>query len=131
MSPETAAESAMARILVIDDDPRIRRIIQRTLEEEGFVVETASDGQQGVARATSTCPTIIVLDLHLPVLDGAAVVDRLRAVYGEPPPTVLITADDRPEEQVRRTGAYAYLQKPFDLEDLVATVHRGLQMRPG
>jgi len=131
MSTEAAGDGVTARILVIDDDRRIRQMIQWALEEEGFVVETAADGQQGLEQATSTRPALIVLDLHLPVLDGAAVADRLHAAGGEPPPIVLITADDRPEERARRVGASAYLRKPFNLDDLVATVRRGLHVQSG
>ena len=129
MSTEAAGDLTKARILVIDDDLRTRQMIKWALEKEEFTVETAVDGEQGLERATSTRSTLILLDMHLPVLDGAAVTDRLRAVYGEPPPIILITADDRPEEGTRRVGAVAYLRKPFDLDDLVAMVRRGLQVQ--
>ena len=131
MSPDAAGDVATARILVIDDDRRILKIIRSALEEEGYVVEAAVDGQQGLERAIRTRPALIVLDLHLPVIDGAAVADGLRALAGERPPIVLITADDRPEEQARRVGAYAYLRKPFELDDLVTVVQRGLNMGSG
>ena len=131
MTTEVPRDSARGSILVVDDDRRIRELIQWALEEEGFVVETAVDGLQGLEAATRTCPALIVLDMHLPVIDGAGVADGLRAAHGDPPPIVLITADDRPVERARRVGAYAYLQKPFDVDELLATVRRGLRLRSG
>jgi DNA-binding response OmpR family regulator len=125
MATETAAH-----ILVVDDDWQTRRLIRWALEEEGFVVETASDGQQALERATSARPALVVLDMRLPLVDGTAVADGLRSSLKVPPPIVLITADDRPAEKARRVGAYAYLEKPFELDDLVATVRRGLRARP-
>ncbi|HTE83117.1 MAG TPA: response regulator transcription factor [Dehalococcoidia bacterium] len=121
-----ASDSAGTAILVVDDDLRTRQAIQWALEDEGFVVDTAADGRQGLERAAKSCPALVVLDMMLPIVDGAAVADGLRAIHGKPPPIVLVTADDRPEEKARRVGAYAYLRKPFDLDDLIATVRRGL-----
>jgi DNA-binding response OmpR family regulator len=131
MSTESAAEPATAFILVVDDDPRIRQAIRWALEEEGFVVETAADGRQAPERAVGVRPALVVLDMRLPVVDGATVADGLRAAYGEPPPIILITADDRAEEKARRVGAYAHLPKPFDLDELIATIQRGLHARQG
>jgi DNA-binding response OmpR family regulator len=113
-------------ILVIDDDPRTRQTIRWALEYEGFVVDTAADGKQGLERAAIDRPALVVLDMRLPVADGATVADGLREMQGRTPPIVLVTADDHPEEKARRVGAYAYLRKPFDLDDLVAAVRRGL-----
>jgi DNA-binding response OmpR family regulator len=114
-------------ILVVDDDLRTREAIRLTLEEEGFEVETASDGGQALQQARSRRPALVVLDMRLPVADGAAVAGGLRAMLGEPPPILLITADDRGESKARRIGAYAFLPKPFDLEDLLALIRLGLQ----
>jgi two-component system response regulator MprA len=126
---ETPYGSATIRILVIDDDARIRQMIRLALEVEGFVVDTAADGQQGLEQASRSRPAAVVLDMHLPVVDGAAVADGLRALDGERLPIVLITADDRPEERARRVGAYACLRKPFDLDDLITAIRRGLNAR--
>jgi DNA-binding response OmpR family regulator len=128
-SPQTTEDLAARRILIIDDDPRIRQMIQLALEEEGFAIETAADGQQGLERASRTRPALIVLDMNLPVIDGAVVADRLQLVHREPPPIILITADDRPEQRARRVGACGYLRKPFDLHDLVSLIHRGLRVQ--
>jgi DNA-binding response OmpR family regulator len=125
-SPRAPEAPPAVCILVIDDDLRIRQMIQWALQEEGLKVETAGDGQQGIERAMAIDPALVVLDLGLPLLDGAAVADKLRAASRQPPAILLITASDRPQEWARRLGAYAYLRKPFDVDDLVAAVFRGL-----
>jgi DNA-binding response OmpR family regulator len=114
-------------ILVVDDDRRIREIIQWALEEEGFVVETAADGEQALERAAHHQPALVVLDLVLPFRGGEAVSDWLRATYGEDCPILVITADRQAAEKARRIRAFAYLTKPFDVDDLAATVRRGLE----
>lgn len=130
MSTDATGDLAHPVILVVDDDPHVRQTIQLALEEEGFVVETAADGQHGLERAISSRPALVVLDMRLPLVDGTAVADGLRSAFGVPPHIILITADDRPAEKSRRVGAFAYLEKPFELDDLIATVRRGLRARP-
>jgi CheY-like chemotaxis protein len=120
------ADLSIAPILVVDDDAGTRMTIQWALEDAGFVVETALDGRQALEQIASSRPALVVLDIRLPIADGTAVADGLRQSYGIPPPIVLVTGDDRAEEKARRVGAYAYLLKPFDLDDLVSVVRRGL-----
>ena len=72
------ASQPAAPILVVDDDWQTRRLLRWALEEEGFVVETAADGGQALELARRTRPALVVLDMRLPVLDGAAVEARVR-----------------------------------------------------
>jgi two-component system response regulator MprA len=127
---QAAPGPADAPVLVVEDDRRTRETIRWVLEDAGFVVETAADGRRALERATSARPAVIVLDMMLPIQDGAAVADGLRAAYGEPPPILLLTADGRPQQKARRLGAYAYLSKPFEVDDLIAAVRRGLGAPP-
>jgi DNA-binding response OmpR family regulator len=130
MSTEAAGDLAPPVILVVDDDPRIRQTIQWALGEEGFAIETAANGRTALERAIRARPALIVLDMRMPLVDGIAFADGLRRAFSEPPPIVLITGDDRPADKARRVGAYAYLPKPFELDDLVATIRRGVRARP-
>jgi DNA-binding response OmpR family regulator len=116
-----------APILVVDDDSHLREAIRDTLEEEGFEVETASDGTQALHKARNRPPALVVLDFRLPAIDGAAVAGQLEAMLGDLPPILLITADTRAESKARRIGAYACLQKPFNLDDRLALIRRGLE----
>jgi DNA-binding response OmpR family regulator len=104
----------------------VLRMICRALQDEGLRVIAAANGRLALERARLQPPDLVVLDMTLPLLGGADVAAELRATLGERLPILLITADGRPAEKARRLGAYAYLSKPFDVDDLVATVQRGL-----
>jgi DNA-binding response OmpR family regulator len=113
-------------ILVVDDDPQLRHVIQLALEEEGLAVETAADGRQALDQATRRRPRLVILDMGLPLLDGAGFAAELRAIYGDGVPLVVITADGHVVEKAHRVGARAHLAKPFELDDLAAAVQQVL-----
>jgi two-component system alkaline phosphatase synthesis response regulator PhoP len=113
-------------VLVVDDDLEIRESVRWFLEDEGLTVETAADGQQALDQATRARPALVVLDMGLPILTGEEVAAGLQAAYAEPPPILVMTAAGRAADAARRVGAYAYLDKPFDLDDLAEKVWRAL-----
>jgi CheY-like chemotaxis protein len=122
-----SAEPLVGTILVVDDDPEIRDVMRWLLEDEGWTVETASDGRDALERATQTRPALIVLDMGLPILSGEEVAMRLRVYYQhQPPPIVVVSADGRAGEKAARIGAAAYLHKPFDVDELARLVRRTL-----
>ena len=116
----------MGAILVVDDDPEIRDVVRWLLEDEGWTVETASDGRDALERATQTRPALIVLDMGLPIMSGEEVAMRLRDVLPEPPPIIVVSADGRAGEKAARIGAASYLHKPFDVDELARLVRRTL-----
>jgi CheY-like chemotaxis protein len=120
-------DQSLHPILVVDDDHSLRKTIQMMLEEEGFVVQTAADGEEAVEQAISQRPALIILDMGLPLLDGGEVAAQVRTYYGGKVPVVLMTADGRAEEKSRRIGAASYLRKPFDIEDLIQMVEQTLE----
>jgi DNA-binding response OmpR family regulator len=111
----------MERILVVDDDPAITSLLRRGLTYEGFTVETASDGPEGLAAVRDRPPALVILDIMLPGLDGIAVLHRLRAADPRLP-ILLLTARDAPADQVQglEQGADDYVVKPFTFEVLLA-----------
>ena len=115
-----------AIILVVDDDPEIRDVVRWLLEDEGWSVETASDGRDALERATRARPALIVLDMGLPILSGEEVAMRLQQVYVDPPPIIVVSADGRAGEKAARIGAASYLHKPFDVDALARLVRRTL-----
>ena len=117
-------------ILVVDDDPEIRDVVRWLLEDEGWTVETASDGRDALERATQSRPALIVLDMGLPILSGEEVANRLRVYFDQPPPIVVVSADGRAGEKAARIGAAAYLHKPFDVDELARLVRDALS-QPG
>jgi DNA-binding response OmpR family regulator len=110
------------RVLVIDDDPTLAEVVERYLEREGFTVEVRADGEQGLDRALSWLPDLVVLDLMLPGLDGLEVCRRLRDVA--PIPVVMLTARASEDDRVAglELGADDYLPKPFSPRELTARV---------
>src|SRR5690242_1648099 len=110
-------------LLLVDDDAPILRMLARTLEAEGYAVESAADGGAALAAVERSLPDAIVLDVTMPGLDGLAVTRRLRA-KGLRVPILLLTARDAVHERVAGldAGADDYLAKPFDTEELSARV---------
>ena len=116
----------MALILVVDDDPQVRKWIQDVLESEGLEVETAAEGLRALELAARRPPAVVVLDITLPGLHGAEVARGLRRIVGEQVPILVITADGRATEKAAQAQAFAYLCKPFSVDELLTTVRRGL-----
>jgi CheY-like chemotaxis protein len=109
----------MRRILVVDDDASIRRLIRLILTDAGYEVVEAGDGEQALEILEQESPVLLLLDLNMPVMDGRELLKRLNA---HRPRTIIITAG--PSERARRElGAEASLQKPFGPEDLVDKVY--------
>lgn len=119
---ETMA-SRKGPILVIDDDPDLCAMLKRTLEHEGWRVVTASDGIQAIRAYELNRPSLLLVDLMMPNLDGE---ELLRVLGPTRPPVVLVTASVRRLEVAERFAADDTLEKPFDLDDVVAIVRRHL-----
>jgi two-component system response regulator MprA len=113
--------AAAERVLVVDDDPSLRRMLERTLAAEGYDVTVAADGGGALVAVERVAPDVIVLDVAMPALDGLAVCRRLRA-RGLPTPILMLTARDAVPDRVSglEAGADDYLVKPFAVAELVA-----------
>ncbi len=113
----------MQRILTIDDDPSVTSVLKRGLSYEGFVVDIASSGQEGLDIARERYPDLVILDVMMPGMDGLEVLRRLRAADAQLP-VLMLTARDSPTDQVAglERGADDYVVKPFTFEVLLARV---------
>jgi two-component system OmpR family response regulator len=111
------------RVLIVEDDRSLRTFLEKAFREEGYHVEGAASGDDGLAAAIGGEHSCIVLDRNLPGRDGMSVLAALRA-DGRRTPVVLLTAQGDPAERVRglEAGADDYLPKPFDLAELLARV---------
>jgi two-component system alkaline phosphatase synthesis response regulator PhoP len=120
---------AMARILVVDDEPKIVRLVRDYLHDGGFEVIVARDGREALMRARTEHPDLVVLDLGLPGLDGLDVTRSLRRDSGVP--LIMLTARDSETDKVLglELGADDYLTKPFSPRELVARVRAVLRRR--
>jgi two-component system, OmpR family, response regulator MprA len=111
------------RVLIVDDDAGVRRMLARTLEAEGYGVTTAADGGSALVEIERSAPDLIVLDVAMPGMDGLGVTRRLRG-KGDALPVLLLTARDGVADRVAGldAGADDYLVKPFATDELLARV---------
>lgn len=121
----------MSKILVVDDDPMIRVVIQRALQNQGHEVTLAANGHEGLSQAEALCPALIVCDWMMPLMDGLELCRRVKA---NPNLTttffILLTSRDGIADRVQglNTGADDFLSKPIDIAELQARVRAGLRL---
>ncbi|MBM4161492.1 MAG: sigma-54-dependent Fis family transcriptional regulator, partial [Ignavibacteria bacterium] len=125
-----ASSTAGTRILVVDDEERIRAILSAVLKDESYTVQTASDGAEAVKRYDEFKPSVVILDLQMPHMDG---LDTFRRIRASDPKAVaiILTAHGTIQSAVQaiKEGVYDYLTKPFDNEQLLLVVKRAADLR--
>ena len=112
-------------ILVVDDDPDQRRLMERVLHGAGYRVLTAPDGEAGIATLGAVRPALVVLDVMMPKMNGFQTCRALRQLpEGAKLPVVMLTSKDQPADRfwAEEVGADAYLQKPVDVSLLLKTI---------
>jgi pilus assembly protein CpaE len=132
---------AATKVLVVDDDLNIQRVLVFTLKQEGFEVHVASDGQAGVEMAAAIQPDLILIDVAMPKLDGYAATQQIRAAEkGRRVPIIMLTSEADVEQRVKglRAGADDDIVKPFHPLELIARIKAllsrsggGKQRKPG
>jgi DNA-binding response OmpR family regulator len=116
------------RILVVEDDRAISRLLELELGHRGLDVRSVANGLEAIPAAAEYRPDAVILDIMLPGMDGERVLDELRRA-GTTVPIVMLTARDQPRDKVRTldTGADDYITKPFDIEELMARLRAVLR----
>lgn len=112
------------KLLIVEDDETLQKVLQEFLQTEGFVTDTASSGSQALAKIEKGPPSLVLLDLGLPDIQGETVLAEIRKSHPELP-VVILTAKSKPHEiaQGLNLGADDYLPKPFAAEELLARIH--------
>ncbi len=125
MMSETATAS---HILIVDDDPTIRSVLEALLEDEGFAPLTASNGQEALRMVHDDPPALILMDLMMPVMSG---VDAVRELKTDPEtasiPVIAMSAGFILRESIEDLLADSVIAKPFDLDALIASIHAALR----
>jgi two-component system OmpR family response regulator len=119
------------RVLVVEDEPELLRAVSQALREQGYAVDVAEDGEEGLFRATSWEYDAIVLDLMLPKIDGWQLLQTVRK--SKKTPVLILTARDAIDDRVRGldSGADDYLVKPFELAELFARLRALIRRAAG
>lgn len=115
------------KVLVVDDEKAIADIIKYNLEKEGYIVETAFDGEEGLKKVTSFQPNLVVLDIMMPKKDGFQVLKEIRLKYKFP--VIMLTAKEEEVDKVLglELGADDYIVKPFSMRELIARIKANLR----
>jgi DNA-binding response OmpR family regulator len=122
--------SPLTRILVVDDEPQIRRALSLNLGARGYEVFEAATGEQGIQVAATEHPDVVLLDLGLPGMDGVLVIQALRGWTTMPIIVLTVRDDERSKVQALDAGADDYVTKPFGMAELLARVRAVLRRTP-
>ncbi len=114
-------------VLVVEDDSRIRELLQLYLEKEGYAVTLAADGSQGMEKFRSIRPNLVLLDVMMPVMDGWEVCKAIRQEGNTP--VIMLTAKGETDDKVMglKAGADDYVTKPFEMKELLARIEAVLR----
>lgn len=120
----------MVKLLVVEDDNTLQKVISDFLKDEGFLTELASNGANALAKIDRSLPSLVLLDLGLPDIQGETVLERIRQDYPDLP-VIILTAKSKPNEVAAglNLGADDYLAKPFAAEELLARINARLKKR--
>lgn len=123
------------KILVVDDEPQIRKFMRISLAANGYEVIEAMDARQGISLATGSAPDLVILDLGLPDIDGQDAISAIRQTSAVPIIVLSVRADETDKVEALDRGANDYVVKPFGIGELMARIRAALRLkattRPG
>ncbi len=120
-----------APILVVEDDPDLLALVEMILSDAGYRVRTAGDGRTALARVAEEMPALVLLDMRMPVMNGWEFAREFRARHGHAAPIVVVTAAENARLRAEEVGAEGWLEKPFDVDDVLRMVARFVEPRGG
>src|SRR5438552_3276040 len=124
MQPHMKEPGNMAKkpVLLVEDDPALRAVMGLVLQDAGYQVTAARDGKDALELLERETPGIILLDMRMPVMDGREFSRLLHQRPGPRVPVLTVTADTHPEQVAAEMEADGYIEKPFDIDELVEAV---------
>jgi two-component system, OmpR family, KDP operon response regulator KdpE len=116
-----------SRVLVVDDEPQITRVLRTVLTSQGYQVRTASEGESALANFTDFRPELVITDLYMPHMDGIELCRRIRAMSAVPIIVLSVKGEERTKVEALDCGADDYVTKPFGMDELLARVRAALR----
>jgi two-component system, OmpR family, KDP operon response regulator KdpE len=129
MMATTAIDTA--RVLVVDDEPQITRVLRTVLTSQGYQVQTAAEGESALAAFTEWHPELVITDLFMPHMDGLELCKRIRAVSNVPIIVLSVKGEERTKVEALDLGVDDYVTKPFGIDELLARVRAALRRATG
>src|SRR5437016_5536695 len=119
-----------SRVLVVDDEPQITRVLRTVLTSQGYQVRVAAEGESAMSNFTEWRPELVITDLYMPRMDGIELCRRIRAVSTVPIIVLSVKGEERTKVKALDAGADDYVTKPFGIDELLARVRAALRRRP-
>src|ERR687885_2426874 len=126
-----AGTSEKSRVLVVDDEPQITRVLRTVLSSQGYQVRTAAEGEAALSNFAEWRPELVITDLYMPHMDGVELCRRIRAMSGVPIIVLSVKGEERTKVEALDSGADDYITKPFGADELLARVRAALRRATG
>src|ERR687884_521318 len=120
-----------SRVLVVDDEPQITRVLRTVLSSQGYQVRTAAEGQAALANFSEWRPELVITDLYMPHMDGVELCKRIRAMSSVPIIVLSVKGEEKSKVEALDSGADDYVTKPFGIDELLARVRAALRRGSG
>src|SRR6187200_1472928 len=125
----TASEHS--RVLVVDDEPQITRVLRTVLSSQGYQVRTAAEGESALTNFKEWGPELVITDLYMPHMNGVELCRRIRALSSVPIIVLSVKGEERTKVEALDSGADDYVTKPFGIDELLARVRAALRRSGG
>jgi len=127
MGAEMVTTADKSRVLVVDDEPQITRVLRTVLTSQGYQVRTAGEGESALLSFNEWRPELVITDLYMPRMDGVELCRRIRAVSNVPIIVLSVKGEERTKVDALDSGADDYVTKPFGIDELMARVRAALR----
>ena len=122
-----SAPAEASRVLVVDDEPQITRVLRTVLSSQGYQVRTAAEGEAALANFAEWRPELVITDLYMPHMDGVELCRRIRAISSVPIIVLSVKGEERSKVEALDSGADDYVTKPFGIDELLARLRAALR----